>query len=209
MTMQKQLFGIGIFEEEIILEDFTGPAEKRFVISPEQLMGFVRTEVTFRPFPGLIWMKSDGQHDTYLLTLPARQRAILYRKGKKLISRKLSLPAIAVSAVFDTAEHKVNNISIWGFSGGAVKPATPLYELPLPNLSGYSLCLGGTERAFGSDVRTAVEKTIFDTPFNHHNYLVGRERLPFLDYVKKHQGLSPFRTLKRIGTGRDILGGRP
>jgi len=75
VNLQKQKYGIGIFEEEIILSDFTGPAERRFVISPEQLMSFVRTEVTFRPFPGLIWMKSDGVSDTYLLTLPAGQRA--------------------------------------------------------------------------------------------------------------------------------------
>jgi len=210
MNLQKQQYGIGIFEEEIILSDFTGPAEQRFVISPEQLMGFVRTEVTFRPFPGLIWMKSDGVSDTYLLTLPAGQRAILFRRQQKgkLTTKKLHLPAMAVRAVISIDERKVKSIDIWGFSGSSLKADSILYELPLPNLSGHSLCLGSTNGAVGSDVRSAIIATIFDTPFNHHNYLVGRARLPFPDYVKIHKGRCHLRTLKPIGTGKKILGGR-
>ncbi len=57
-------------------------------------------------------------------------------------------------------------------------------------------------------MRGAVERTVFDTPFNHHNHLVGREDLPFHDYVKKYGGRCPLRTLKPIGRGRDILGVR-
>lgn len=208
MNLQKQKYGIGIFEEEIILSDFTGPAESRFVISPEQLMSFVRSEVTFRPFPGLIWMKSDGLHDTYLLTLPAGQRSILFRQTKKLVAKKLSLPAMAVRARISIDERRVNSISIWGFSGSSLKDDTLLYELPLPNLSGHSLCLGSTNGAVGSDVKSAIITTIFDTPFNHHNYLVGRARLPFPDYVRKYKSRCPLRSLKSIGIGKDLLGGR-
>lgn len=208
MSLQKQKYGIGIFEEEIILSDFTGPAESRFVISPEQLMSFVRSEVTFRPFPGLIWMKSDGLHDTYLLTLPAGQRSILFRQTKKLVTRKLYLPAMAVRARISIDERRVNSISIWGFSGSSLKDDTILYELPLPNLTGYSLCLGITNGAVGSDIKSAIMATIFDTPFNHHNYLVGRARLPFPDYVRKHKGRCPLRSLKPLSTAKDLLGGR-
>lgn len=205
MSTQRQLYGIAIFEEEIVLSDFTGHAESRFIISPEQLMSFVRTEVTFRPFPGLIWMKTDGGQDTYLLTLPAGLRTILYKPGKKMTVKKMQLPAIAIRAVFDS-QKSIQSISMWGFTG-RLRPETTLYELPLPNLGGSGLCLGATNRNFGTDVRQAVEKAIFDTPFNHHNYLVGKERIPFHDYVKRYKGLCPLRTLKQIGTGSQILGG--
>lgn len=206
MNTQRQLYGIGIFEEEIVLSDFTGPAESRFIINPEQLASFVQTEVTFIPFPGLIWMKTTGTHDTYMLTLPAARRTILYKPSKKVTTKTLQLPSIAVKAEFDPSQKSVTRISMWGFTG-RLKPETTLYEIPLPNLSNSSLCLGSTMRAFGGNIREAVEKTIFDTPFNHHNYLVGKERIPFHDYVKKYKGLCPLRTLKKIGIGRDILGG--
>jgi len=203
---QKQLYGIGIFEEEIILSDFTGEGEKRFAISQEQLMQFCRSEVTFRPFPGLLWMKTDGTTDTYLLLFPAAQRTILYRMGKELTAKRLQLPELAIKATF-SSDRKISSISMWGLAKGPLKNDSVLYELPLPNLSGSGLCLGSAERATDSDVRAAVEKTIFDTPFNHHNYLVGTANIPFHEYVKKHKGRCPLNSLKKIGTGREILGG--
>jgi hypothetical protein len=206
-ALQKQLYGIGIFEEEIVLADFTGAEEKRFVVSPDQLMAFVRTEVTFRPFPGLVWMKSDAQNDSYLLVLPAGRRTIIYRKGKKLTEMPLTLPPIAVQVRIGQTPRTIQSISMWGMAGKELQPETVLYELPLPNLSGASLCLGSTERAIESDLRDAVERTIFDTPFNHHNNVCGREKLTFHDYVKKHKGTCPLRSLNKIGTGRKILGG--
>ncbi|HBG07691.1 MAG: hypothetical protein A2075_09210 [Geobacteraceae bacterium GWC2_58_44] len=205
-NVQKQLYGIGIFEEEIILSDFTGDGEKRFAVSREQLMAFCRSEVTFRPFPGLLWMKTDGATNTYLLQLPAAQRTILYRMGKKLTAKRLHLPPLAVEAKF-SADRTISGINLWGLARGTLKSDSVLYELPLPNLNGSRLCLGSTEKASDSDIRSAVEKTIFDTPFNHHNYLVGTSNLPFHEYVKKHKGRVPLSSLKRIGIGCDILGG--
>ena len=38
-------------------------------------------------------------------------------------------------------------------------------------------------------------------------YLVGTANVPFHYYVKKHKGRCPLNSLKRIGTGRDIMGG--
>lgn len=205
--MQKQLYGIGIFEEEIVLSDFTDGGERRFVVTPEQLMTFVSTEVTFRPFPGLIWMKRDQQCETHLFRMPAGKRTILYRKGKKLTDLKLELPPMIVQVRVNQSGSAVQSINMWCFSGRALHDDTVLYQLPLPNLTGSSLCLGGGERTIGKDVRTSAEKAIFDTPFNHHNHLVGREKIPFHDYAKKYKGTCPLRTLKQIETGRKVLKG--
>lgn len=214
-SLQRQLYGIGIFEEEIILSDFTDGPEKRFVVSTEQLMDFFRSEVVFRPFPGLVWMKSDGTGETYLVTLPATERTILYNSGRKkkrkdrsnLTDYRLRLPAIAVKAQVDTASRKITSISMWGFAGRELTRETVLYELPLPNLNGSSLCLGSTERAAnGTDLRGAIERVIFDTPFNHHSHLVGKAKIPFQDYVAKYKGRTPLATLPKLGTGRQILG---
>ncbi|MGD0585572.1 MAG: hypothetical protein ABSA86_07320 [Oryzomonas sp.] len=205
--MQKQLYGIALFEEEILLSDFTSGCEKRFIVSPEQLMGFVRSKITFRPFPGLVWMQTDGMSDTYLLTLSGGVRTILYRKAKKLDSHKLTLPPLAVKARVDQSRRKIDAIEIWGMAGKGLSPDTVLYELPLPNLNGAHMCLGSTELAVTHDVREAIEKTIFDTPFNHHNHIVGREKIPFFEYIKKYRGKCPLASLNKIGSGKDILGG--
>ncbi len=207
VQMQKQLYGIGIFEAEIVLSDFTNGSERRFVVTPDQLMGFIHSDITLQSFPGLIWMKAGAGSEKYLLTLPAGQRTILYRRKKNVITKRLQLPAIAIEAGIEPVEKQVRTIRMWGFAGRQLKPDSILYELPLPNLGGSHLCLGSTERAVDRDILGAVERTIFDTPFNHHNHLVGREKLPFHDYVKKYAGRCPFHTLTKIGHGRDILGG--
>jgi hypothetical protein len=46
---------------------------------------------------------------------------------------------------------------------------------------------------------------LFDSPFNHHRYLVGRENIKFLDYLKKYKGKSPFYSLPIVGKGASIL----
>jgi len=210
-TLQKQLYGVAIFEEEIVLSDFSDNAERRYTISPEQLMGFFKAEITFHPFPGLIWMKSSGDSETFLLTLQAGPRTILYKRGgkkKKTETIPLRLPSLAVKAAITGPERKITSIEIWGFAGRSLQADTILYELPLPNLTGSSMCLGSTERAHGRDVKAAVETTIFDTPFNQHNHIVGLEGLPFHDYAKKYKGGCPFRTLKKLGLGRQLLEGR-
>ncbi len=204
--LQKQLYGIAIYEEEILLQDFTGSGEKRMVVSPEQLMSFFRTGVTFRTFPGLIWMKDDGTRREYLLTLPAGERTILLHQRTKHFSRKLKLPSMVVKAEIG-ADGRVMNVKIWGFSGKALQPGSYLYELPLPNIAGANVCLGGTERSHGNDIREAVEKVMFDTPFNHHSDRCGKDGLPFLKYHKKYAGRCPLSSLKCIGTGREILEG--
>lgn len=207
LPVQRQLYGIALYKSEIVLSDFTAGPERRFVVTPEQLMGFIRSEVTLRPFPGLVWMQTGGEYEKYLLTLPPGPRTILYRQKKKVTAKRLSLPAVAVQVGIDVTEKRVRSISLWGFAGRELRPDSILYELPLPNLSGSHLCLGSTERAVEGDILGAVARTIFDTPFNHHNHLVGTAKIPFHDYVKQHKGRCPLRTLKRLGYGRDILGG--
>lgn len=216
-ALQKQLYGVGIFEQDIVLSDFTDGPEKRFVVTSEQLMDFFRTEVFFRPFPGLVWMRSNGTGETYLLVLPAAERTILYhdpRADRKETDKgeieafKLSLPAIAVRADINVATRQIGEIGMWGLAGETLEADSELYELPLPNLNGSRLCLGATSRAAaGEDIRGAVELTIFDTPFNHHSSMVGGESIHFQEYVKKYGGLCPLNTLKPIGHGRELLGG--
>jgi hypothetical protein len=216
--LQKQLYGIGIFEEEIVLSDFTDREEKRFVVTHEQLMEFFHADVTFRPFPGLVWMQRRTSAEVYLLTLPAKERTILYRRGhspkrkggsKKTATLTMRIPALAVKVEVDAASRRIQNIDMWGFFGRELKAETVLYELPLPNLSGSSLCLGSTERAAtGSDLRGAVERTIFDTPFNWHRNIVGVEQIAFHDYHAKYGGRCPVKTMARLGTGKQILEAR-
>jgi hypothetical protein len=209
-ALQKQLYGVAIFEDEIVLSDFSNSAERRFIVTPEQLMTLFKTEITFRPFPGLVWMKASGSGEMYLLTMPAAQRTILYKQGgKKKTTQAIPfrLPSIAVKAALDE-NRKLTTIEMWGFAGKQLRNDTVLYELPLPNLNGPRLCLGATERSAGSDIRAAVEKTIFDTPFNHHSNIVGTEKLLFHDYVKKYRGSCPWRTLTKLGTGRKLLEGK-
>lgn len=212
---QKQLYGIAVFEDEIVLSEYTDTSERRYIITPEQLAGFVRSNVTVRAYPGLIWIKSDSKSETHLFTLPAALRTILYRplpKGKKttrkskLQEHKLQLPTILVKAGVDNG--KIQNISLWGMNTATLKAETRLYELPLPNLSGSSLCLGSTERTSEADIRAAVERTIFDTPFNHHNSTVGREKLLFPAYLIKYRGKSPLRSLAPLGNGKSLLEAR-
>lgn len=210
-ALQKQLYGVAIFEDEIVLSDFSGTAESRYIVTPEQLMTFFKTEITFRPFPGLIWMKTSGSADVYLFTLPSARRTILYKRGnKKKTTESIALRMPAVAVKVGISDHrKITSIEMWGFAGKHLHNDTVLYELPLPNLTGSRLCLGATERATGSDIRAAVETTIFDTPFNHHNHIVGSEKIPFHDYVKKyHASACRFGTLNKIGVGRDLLEGK-
>lgn len=219
MTTQKQHYGIAIFDQEIVLSDYTGPGERRYLITPEQLAGFVRSSITLRPYPGLIWMKSDLQDETHLFTLPAAERTILFRplklrgKGKKkeeakarLKTFKLRLPALAVRARISNGS--ISGIELWGMNTASLKNDTRLYELPLPNVDGSSLCLGSTIRATEGDIKNAVERTIFDTPFNHHRNTCGKQGLNFPDYIKQHGGRCPLATLKPLGAGKKLLEAR-
>lgn len=205
--VQRQLYGIAIFEEEIVLADFTGGAERRFCITPEQLMLFFRTDgVTFRPFPGLIEMKESSDKKTWLLTLPAGPRTILYKRKKKILDRKLTLPSMVVRVTVASDSSVIQSLNLWGFAGATLKPESILYALPLPNVGKSNMCLGG-QRPIGDDIRAGVEAAIFDSVFNHHNDVVGLERLSFFDYHRKYKGRVPLRTLPRIGFGRELLGG--
>lgn len=208
MTLQKQLYAVGIFEEEIVLSDFTSGVEKRFIVEPAQLQAFFRSEVTFRPFLGLVWMKTSGDLDQYLFTLPGGQRTIIYRQGKKLTEKQITLPPLLVKA--DISNQTIKKIDLWAMAGRTFSKDTALYSLPLPNINSSSLCLGNTIKAAGNDIRAAVERTIFDTPFNHHADHCGKEGLPFHAYVKKYKGTCPLRTLTKMSpnTAQALLGGR-
>jgi hypothetical protein len=201
---QKQLYGIGIYEDEILLTDYTGPAEKTFLVAQSEVMRLFHHEqsVRFKPFPGLIWMNAyPNQRADYLVTFKRRRWTILYQ-GKTLTSHQLELPNMAIVA--SIRDQSVHIDRCFGFRKELNK-ASDLYDLPLPNLRDGQLCNSGSTIPAGKDVMRSIEAALFDSPFNHHRYLVGRENIKFLDYLKKYKGKSPFHSLPIVGKGASIL----
>ncbi len=201
---QQQLYGIALFEGEAVLTDYTGNTEKSFVIDERDLQKFFRFErtVTFRPFEGLVWQKS-GREDTYLITIKRQRRTLIHRgDGFKLRHIKMELPNMAVKARVQDGQIHVSDL--WAYPG-PLKKNTQLYGLPLPNLTRSRLCMGAARIPFKGDVIKAVETALFETPWNHHQQVVGREQLYFQDYLDKYRGKCPFHSLSQIGFGRQIL----
>lgn len=114
----------------------------------------------------------------------------------------MDIPATVflVSVVDD----QINSLWVWCHAG-TFSEKSILYEMPLPNISGSDICLGGSSKKVVGSLRESVERLFFDTPFNSHHFNVGREDLPFTEFVQKYQGKTPFSRLKKIGVGRDLL----
>jgi hypothetical protein len=206
---QKQRYSINIFEEEIVLSDFTGVTEKRYLINREQLMGFFESEVTLRPFPGLIWMKK-GKGETYLITLPAKERTITLNTFSKKKERSeeitIKTPRLLVKVAVLKPQNNINDIDLWCYFDEELTWNTILYALPLPNFSRESLCLGGGSAIkVDKSLTEAVETAIFEVPFNHHSQIVGAEKLTFAAYRKKYKNTCPKDSLEPLGIARPIL----
>lgn len=205
MIKQNQLYGIGIYEQGILLTDFTGKHPKQYLVEQEELMKLFKFDrkVTLKPFPGMIWMKASLEgENSYLVAIKRGKRKILYGDGGKLISFAMTLPNIAVLAKESGGYMRISSVHAYP---GKLKPSTPIYDLPLPNIGGGNVCMGSGRIPVGKNIMKAIEKAFFDTPFNHHNGLVGKDPILFKDYVKKFKGHMPFHSLAHIGTGRDIL----
>jgi hypothetical protein len=203
--MQKQLYGIAIYEEAILLSDFTGRNPKRFVVEQEQLMELFKfnKHVTLKPFEGLVHMKAQLEGDEeYLVTFKRQKKKIIHSHKNKLSHIIMEMPNLAIMAYAD--DNYVRVSEVYAYPGTLTK-STPLYELPLPNISHSRLCLGSVQIQINHNMMKAIETAFYETPFNHHSHLAGRENLPFLDYVQKYKGRMPFHSLNQIGTGRDIL----
>jgi hypothetical protein len=203
--MQDQLFNIGIYEEAILLTDFRGAAEKRFVIEEEELMKLFRFDrhVVFRPFEGLIWMKGslDGG-DQYCVIKPREKRKLIHDQKGKLSHITMEMPRMIVKARSSGGNLHVNHMYAYQ---GKLTRNSKLYSLALPNIGSSHLCQGSQRVSESIGIMNAIDQCIYETPFNHHQHRVSKEEIPFLEYVKKYKGRMPFHTLKEIGTGQDIL----
>ena len=205
---QRQLYGIGIYEEAILLSDFTGKHEKRFVVDEQELMKLFRFNrtVTLKPFEGLVSMEAtlDGE-ETFLVTLKRSKRKIIYHvkdEGVTLKHLNIEMPNTLVRA--QVRDNIINITSLWAYKGKLTKK-TELFELALPNIGGTDLCQGGAYIKVNGNVMKAIEDALFETPFNHHRHLVSKEDLPFLEYFDKYKGKMPFKTLRKLGHGRQLL----
>jgi hypothetical protein len=203
--MQKQLYNIGIYEEAILLTDYRGKSEQRFLIEEDELMKLFRfnRHVTFRPFEGLIWMKGSLEGgDEYLVTMPRAKRKLIHDHKGKMSHIIMEMPQMIVKAYSESGNIRVN--SMYAFKG-KLTSNTMLYTLALPNIGSSHLCQGSQRVPESIGIMKAIDQCIYETPFNHHQHQVGKEDIPFLDYVKKYKGRMPFNTLKEIGRAKGLL----
>lgn len=195
--LQQLLYTISVYEQDTILTEHE--KNRQFLVSHDQLAGFFRSEVTFRPEKNLLWMKADGTTTTYLLAFPkrAKPRMIFVKLNRKVCSFSLELPSLLFKV--KVLDGQVSALDGWCYAG-PLKQGCPLYEVPLPNIQGKDICLGGIDRTMGESITETLERIFFDTPFNNHNFYVGKEGLSFPEYHRKYSGKVPVKTLKKIGS---------
>ena len=206
---QKQLYGIAIFTQEIVLTDYSNNVEQRYLVNREQLMRFFLSDIKVSTFPGLLWMKL-GQNQSYLVQLPAGKRDIMHCTWKKnaehVTTIPMRLPKLIVKATLKEDKKKIQNISIWCHFDKELTPETQLYEVPLPNIHGPSMCLGSTAHTVEEGkITEAIEIALFQTQFTHHSHIVGNESLPFETYAKKYRGNCPQTTLNTLCLAKEVL----
>ncbi len=206
---QEQLYNIAIYEQAILMTDHTSGTARQFIVQEEELMKLFKFDrsVTLRTFPGLIWMKASLEgNDRYLVTLKRKKRKIIYAHKQKFRHINIEIPNIAVIA--SIYQGNVNISQVFAYQGVLTNQSN-LYELALPNIGGSSVCMGG-ERipVVDDDILAAIEVALFETPFNHHQGLCGKDQVHLPEYVKKHRGKMPFRTLNFIGRGKNLLEAR-
>lgn len=202
MEQQRHLYRVDIFETDVVLTDFTqenGIAQK-FLITPEQLGGFFNQGSVFKPEPGLVWEWRENNSRKVLFEYPARKEAVnIYvatpdkAKGKrsKLRRYRMLLPAMVVQATIQIGargDETVEMIRMWCMNTNRITPQTRLYDPPLPNFSGASMCLGNVKRTVKGSTRDSLWNVIFETVFNHHHGHVAKEGLSIADFARKYQG---------------------
>lgn len=203
---QQQLYNIAIYEESILLTEFKDDTERSFVIKEEDLMEFFKfnKEVKLVPFEGLVWMKSQLEGgDSYLVTIKRAKKKLIHESRSGLKHINMEIPNLAVKASVDSND-TIHIGGLWAYQG-ELKKSTVLYELALPNISRSSLCMGSAHIKAKRDIIKAIEEALYETPFNHHSHLVGEEKIPFLEYLKKYKGRMPFKTLRPLGRAKQIM----
>lgn len=198
---QKLHYTIQIFEEDTVLTDHCSSAPRTFLVQPEQLGKLFQFEVSFKMEPGLIRLKSDGNHETVLLTLPRKERKIVVIEGAKRKQKQyaITLPNLLVKMGLDRKADKVTSLQVNAYSG-SLKPGTILYEVPLPNIDTTGdVCLGSANVEIGPSYRETAERALFDSPFNNHHNLVGLKHESFQEFYRRNKGKVPLRGLHKVG----------
>ncbi|MCK9172382.1 MAG: hypothetical protein M0O99_02720 [Desulfuromonas thiophila] len=201
VTTQRLLYTLSIHDEDTLLTDHkTG---RRFIVSEKQLMGFFRFNAEMIPERGLLKMRTDGLSSSYLFRFPRqKERTLLLKLNKTVSEFKMDIPPLLVQVTIQ--ERSLTDMNIWAFAGRLTKTA-PVYELPLPNVSGSSVCLGGTDKSVGRSVRESIERIFFETPFNSHLFEAGKDKIPFTEFLSRFGGKMPFAQLNRLGCVSDVL----
>jgi len=211
---QKLLYTIGIYETDTIVSDYTSEngSVRRFLVAPEDLMSFFHTEkpvMTFYPEEGLIMMRTDGKSEDMFYTYPKTSMAttILVKRKKTIVPHKVYLPSLLVKARIErhSGRKVVRNMDVWCYQGTALNEDATLYELPLPNTSGSSVCLGNVDKVVEGKVRDAVWSILVDTVFNNHHDLVTKDRIPFEEYFRRSKGRVRISDLRKLCRATDIL----
>jgi len=211
---QKLLYTIGIYETDTIVSDHTSDngAVRRFLVAPEDLMSFFHTEkpvMTFYPEEGLIMMRTDGKNEDMFYVYPQTSKAttILVKRKKKIVPHKVYLPSLLVKARIErrSGRKAVRSIDVWCYQGTKLNEETALYELPLPNTSESSVCLGNVDKVVEGKVRDAVWSILVDTVFNNHHDLVTKDRIPFEEYYEKSKGRVKISDLRKLCKATDVL----
>jgi hypothetical protein len=210
---QKLLYTVSVFEHDTVMTIHGDSNEvQRFVVSPDQLQNFFNVETKFQPEEGLVWMKKKGNTETYLHRFPksGKPTEVMVKRGERVKKYKLKLPNLLVitKVCGDGHDRRITGINMWCYADGKLTGNTMLYEVPLPNISGNSMCLGNVSVKVQGSVRDAVWSAIFDSYFNNHHNVVGRKPVAFDKYMAQTKGIVKMRGLRRLCRANKVLEGR-
>lgn len=204
---QLQLYNIAIYESGTLMTDLTGDTPRHFMVDEAELIKLLRIEqtITFRPEPGLLKTEVAPTSETRTYHVAPRKEAwdiILRDKENQNQVVKVHLPGFVVSVKIDTSSRKVTGIAALCYAGKEPKVGGAWYEMPLPNFHrDGNMCLGGVSRKVGprESLLDAALSVIFDSVFNTHANLVGKDDLPFPKFIEKHGGKVSTKLLRQAG----------
>jgi hypothetical protein len=186
---QKLKAQICIFESSIVMQ--TGSEKKgrkTFLVSEQQLASMFGARAVFKPQPGLEYISHTAEHIDVIVKFPKRNdvREISVKVGNKITCHKVVLPSfvgIARFRITEQMQEELVGLNLYAYSG-QLTPQSNLYELPLPNISGGSVCLGSVRAvSWGEDYRQTIERAMFGSYFNNHYDNVGKQGIRFGQFM--------------------------
>lgn len=210
---QRQIYNIGIFEEETILTVFENGGEQHYAVSENELARLLSIKKTFvlKPDPGLLLYESKASSERFVFDVPPRKKpwSLILRedvgKPSRVVEMRLPGFVLDLGATTRGPKRHVKSVSAFCYAGRRLTQGATLYEMPLPNFSKGRMCTGGIEMTVleGASVLQAGLDLIFESEFNNHSNLIGRRGLPFPRYHEKYGGRAPLSTLQKLGHYKD------